>query len=326
MYVLIKEVREIACSKPLTAFVKTDLQTGKKVLSFVKAKDGRILDEYIQRKEVMLIPCGQCAECRAQYARNWANRLLLELQYHDSAYFVTLTYDDAHVPRSVSKDGVPHLTLDKRDCQLFFKRLRKAFPDDHIRYFLAGEYGDQTHRPHYHVIVFGLHLNDLVLVGRNEFNQPYFDSVSLTNVWQKGSITAAAVSWESCCYVARYCMKKLKGDMRFFYQDVNIVPPFVLMSRKPGLGYQWFLDHPDFTDHSKINIATATGRRSFRPPRYFEKKLEEIDPDLAKKRAADRELYSLINYENTKLNTSLDYFQQVQVESDAKRCDSVRKF
>ena len=186
---------QIACSKPLTAFVKTDLQTGKKVLTFVKAQDGRILDEYIQRKEVMLIPCGQCAECRAQYARNWANRLLLELQYHDSAYFVTLTYDDAHVPRSESKDGFPHLTLDKRDCQLFFKRLRKAFPDDNIRYFLAGEYGDQTHRPHYHAIVFGLHLDDLVLVGRNEFNQPYFDSSSLFNVWQKGYTGDSVVKW-----------------------------------------------------------------------------------------------------------------------------------
>ena len=319
-------MREIGCSNPLTAFVKTDLETGKKVLSFVKAKDGRILDEYIKRKEVMLIPCGQCAECRAQYARNWANRLLLELQYHDSAYFVTLTYDDANVPRSTSKVGVPHLTLDKRDCQLFFKRLRKAFPDDHIRYFLAGEYGDQTHRPHYHAIVFGLHLDDLVLVGRNEFNQPYFDSASLTNVWQKGYITVATVSWESCCYVARYCMKKLKGDMRFFYEDVNIVPPFVLMSRKPGLGYQWFLDHPDFTDHSKINVATPNGRRTFRPPRYFEKKLEEIDPDLAQQRASEREKYALLNYENTLLNTSLDYFQQVKVESDAKQTNYERKF
>ena len=121
-------------------------------------------------------------------------------------------------------------------------------------------------------------------------------------------------------------MKKLKGDMRFFYKDVNIVPPFVLMSRKPGLGYQWFLDHPDFPEQSKINVATPNGRRSFRPPRYFEKKLEEIDPDLAKQRAADREKFSLINYENTMLNTSLDYFQQVKVESDFKRSDSVRKF
>ena len=218
------------------------------------------------------------------------------------------------------------MTLDKRDCQLFFKRLRKAKPDDNIRYFLAGEYGDQTHRPHYHAIIFGLHLDDLQLVGRNEFNQPYFDSPFLQRVWQKGYITAASVSWESCCYVARYCMKKLKGDLRFFYQDVNIVPPFVLMSRKPGLGYQWFEDHPEFTDHSKINVSTPNGRRTFRPPRYFEKKLEEIDPALAQQRASEREKYALLNYENTLLNTSLDYFEQVKVESDAKQTDYERKF
>lgn len=98
------------------------------------------------------------------------------------------------------------------------------------------------------------------------------------------------------------------------------------MSRKPGLGYQWFLDHPDFTDYSKINVATPNGRRTFRPPRYFEKKLEEIDPALAQQRAAEREKYALLNYENTLLNTSLDYFQQVKVESDAKQTDYCRKF
>ena len=92
---------------------------------------------------------------------------MLELQYHDSAYFVTLTYDDFHIPKAYYPDpetGEVHTsyTLCKRDFQLWMKRLRKKFSDDKIRFFACGEYGGQTKRPHYHAIVFGLHLNDLV--------------------------------------------------------------------------------------------------------------------------------------------------------------------
>ena len=135
------------------------------------------------------IPCGQCIGCRLEYSRQWANRCMLELEYHDSAYFVTLTYDDDHVPVSYYGDpdtglATPSLTLRKRDFQLFMKRLRKAFPDDHIRFFAAGEYGSQTFRPHYHAIIFGLHLDDLTLYKKSPDNKfSYFNSASLQRCW-----------------------------------------------------------------------------------------------------------------------------------------------
>ena len=74
-------------------------------------------------------------------------------------WFCTFTYDDDHVPRSYYPDpetgeAIPSLTLCKRDFQLLMKRIRRRFPDDHIRFFACGEYGSQTFRPHYHAIVF----------------------------------------------------------------------------------------------------------------------------------------------------------------------------
>lgn len=115
---------------------------------------------------------------------------MLELQYHDSSYFVTLTYDDLHVPKSYYPDpetGEAHtsFTLCKRDFQLWMKRLRKKFSDDKIRFFACGEYGGQTKRPHYHVIVFGLHLNDLVkykTVQEGDSYYTYYNSDSLQDI------------------------------------------------------------------------------------------------------------------------------------------------
>lgn len=80
------------------------------------------------------IPCGKCVGCRLEYSRQWANRCMLELQYHDSAYFCTFTYDDDHVPRTYYPDpetgeAFPAMTLQKRDFQLLMKRIRKHFPD-----------------------------------------------------------------------------------------------------------------------------------------------------------------------------------------------------
>ena len=77
-------------------------------------------------------------------------------------------------------------TLRKRDYQLFMKRLRKAFPNDKIRFYAAGEYGPKTLRPHYHAILFGLHLDDLGFYENSDQNFPYYWSKSLQKVWDEG--------------------------------------------------------------------------------------------------------------------------------------------
>lgn len=193
------------------------------------------------------IPCGQCIGCRLDYARQWADRCLLELGEHKSSYFVTLTYSDEYVPfgHGVDKDTgevtCDCMTLQKRDFQLFMKRLRKKFSDQKIRFFACGEYGPETQRPHYHAILFGLELNDLVLYKRcmhGDYN--YYNSPSLQEVWPYGHVVVGKVTWESCCYTARYIMKKQKGDGALFYDLTGIEPPFSLMSRKPGIARNYY--------------------------------------------------------------------------------------
>ena len=135
------------------------------------------------------IPCGKCIGCRLDYSRQWANRCMLEAQYHpkDAVWFATITYNNLYVPKVITKDpetgkDVPALTLRKRDFQLWMKRLRRAFPDDHIRFFASGEYGSETFRPHYHAILFGLHLVDLEPWEKSSGYQTYL-SKKLAKTW-----------------------------------------------------------------------------------------------------------------------------------------------
>lgn len=290
------------------------------------------------------IPCGKCIGCRLDYSRQWAFRCMLELEYHDSAYFVTLTYNDKHVPATAygdpdSGEAVDAYTLDKRDFQLFMKRLRKAFPDDEIRYYACGEYGSTTFRPHYHAIIYGLHLDDLVDYGKSPSGFPYQTSQKLQNVWSIyhpatkenpawydpiGFVSVGDVTVESCAYVARYIMKKQKGDDSIFYDLHNVEPEFTLMSRKPGIGRQWYDDHPDLYDFEYINLKTDNGGLKFRPPRYYDKLFDVDDPERMKqikevrKRAAENATAAKLR------KTNLSYTELLGVE-ERKKQEAIKK-
>lgn len=279
------------------------------------------------------IPCGKCIGCRIEYSRQWANRMMLELEYHDSAYFVTLTYNQGHVPSALFADehtGEAHesLTLCKRDVQLFFKRLRKAFPDDKIRFYLAGEYGSNTFRPHYHAIIFGLHLDDLEVFSKSKQGFSYYSSQKLQRCWSlvpKGETYSAdvhnigfclvsQVTWETCAYVSRYVTKKLTGPEASYYDYFNLTPPFTLMSRKPGIGRQWYDDHPNCFDFEYINLHTDNGGRKFRPPKYYQKLYEVDEPELSGKLKETRRLMAEAQKQLKLSKTDLSYLDMLAVE------------
>lgn len=104
------------------------------------------------RKVGTHVPCGKCGYCIKKAIDAWCLRLYHEMEVSSSAYFITLTYNDEHLP--------PRQELSKRDLQLFIKRLRKVNPG--IRYFAVGEYGTEKGRPHYHAVIFNL--IDLALI------------------------------------------------------------------------------------------------------------------------------------------------------------------
>lgn len=194
---------------------------------------------------------------------------------HDANTFVTLTYDDENCPTS----------LNYADFQKFMKRLRKKFPGS--RFFMCGEYGETTFRPHYHACLFGVFFPDRELFSTSG-KYPTFTSKALSKLWPFGFSTLGDVTFESAGYCARYVMKKVTGlaakehytraDIRTG-ELVQLMPEFCRMSLKPGIGLTWLQKyHSDVYGESKDGV--PVNGTSCKPPRYYDAKLSEMFPDL----------------------------------------------
>lgn len=171
------------------------------------------------------IPCGHCVACRLEAARQWKERLVLESQNYppEQRLFVTVTYDDAHLP--VNEDGEP--TLVKHHLQQFIKNIRNHYPGK-IRYFGCGEYGGLKKRPHGHFIILG------PIPGLKPRGCNSFDCVSLELAWaNKGFVDVQLAEPGSMAYVCGYVEKKQADPDWFSYP----VKPFTFMSDKPGIGF-----------------------------------------------------------------------------------------
>lgn len=274
----------------------------------------------------ILVPCGKCRGCCLDYSRRWADRMMLELETAGKAIFLTLTYNNNNVPWIYDDCGVPiWQTLCKRDFQLFMKRLRKFFTDRKIRFFACGEYGENTLRPHYHAIIFGLDLSDfsdLEQIGKNRQGDHYFTSASLVNIWSKGYITIAKVSYETCAYVARYVSKKHSNDS-LYLENIGVEPIFCVMSRRPGIGKEYLDLHPDALDHDYINISTPTGGRKISMPKYYLKQLALTNPDKYDNIIERRKLASFDNLFLNMQNTDLDFSDFFENADNVKRLQTI---
>lgn len=276
----------------------------------------------------MDIPCGHCLECRLNKSREWAARMMLEAQYHDQNWFLTLTYDDEHAPTRFYSDpdtgeALPSLSLQKKDFQDFMKRLRdhcsRLSGSPQIRFYGVGEYGEETHRPHYHIVVFGLPLDekDLDFLKTSSLGFPYYVSKLVESCWPFGFSMVCAVTWESCAYVARYCTKKLGGDYNEFYDAFNIDPEFSLMSRKPGIARQYYEEHKDdIYRFDEIHLATADGGRTVRPSHYYDQLFDIEDPELLAKVKARRIRYALASERQRGRTTTLTKDERLQARAD----------
>jgi len=179
------------------------------------------------------VPCGRCIGCRLERSRQWAIRCVHESSEHEENSFVTLTYRDDQL----TWGGIAP-TLYPRDLELFWKRLRKKYGPN-IRYFACGEYGDESYRPHYHACIFGLDFKDKELCSTKDGINLYH-SPDLDNLWTHGYCTIGDVNFESAAYVARYIVGKKLGQDADIYLERGIEPEFVRMSRRPGIGANWY--------------------------------------------------------------------------------------
>lgn len=246
--------------------------------------------------------CTQCLPCRINRRRQWAFRMLLENFKHGDSSFITLTYanDTQTSPCKVCRGPCKKCkckthgdSVSPLEARNFLKRLRKILEPEKIRYFLVGEYGSQTQRPHYHAIVFGL--NQFVAGGRDGFSGVVRDA------WSCGHVFVGDANIDSMQYVAGYVTKKLTsaGDERLNGRH----PEFARMSLRPGIGAPAVgdiaraVDTPvglrQLIESGDVPFTLLNGSRSLPLHRYIRTKLrvalgmDEKSPEKAQR------LYSL---------------------------------
>lgn len=142
---------------------------------------------------------------------------------HENCCFVTLTYSDEHLPNA----GALH----KKDLQLFLKKVRKSIDPVRVRYFAVGEYGEKSHRPHYHLSLFGMSGSQIFDVR----GEALTGTSVLEKAWDKGFVYVGEFNEASAQYVSRYVVKHL-SDRKSGAAALFPVPEFATMSLKPGLG------------------------------------------------------------------------------------------
>lgn len=271
----------IICCDENESFLNVDL--AKKRGFVIDCHNREFVDHvngYYYLTKFMRIPCGKCLSCRMDKAQEWATRLSLESLYFKNAYFITLTYNDSFVG---------DYCLKKRDAQKFLMRLQKAHP--HSKYFLCGEYGTKTLRPHYHLIFFTD--DDLVLgdkLGANRWLSPeisrlwsIYDRKKRVSI-ELGLIEVSMANPACMGYVAQYCQDKQSKD-----DPLGRPPKFRLMSR--GLGFRSCEEQYDIFVNDP-NCYAPGGNVAPWPKSL----VRHIDSDLLKEKRRDMALSSQFNY------------------------------
>lgn len=240
------------------------------------------------------VPCGRCIGCRLEKSKQWAIRISHEASLYQKNCFVTLTYNNEHLP----SDGSIHL----EHVQLFLKRLRKKYGNN-IRYFQCGEYGEKFARPHYHLCIFNHDFHDKKHLRVTPGGQILYTSDSLASLWPFGFHSIGQLTFQSAAYVARYVTKKLTGKKSFIYKEyfsdgtfkthnyensdehyqlINFdtgevtyrAREFATMSRRPGLGSLWLQKYK--RDVYPADHVIISGKEML-PPRYYDAYLEKED-------------------------------------------------
>ena len=226
------------------------------------------------------LPCGQCLGCRLRNSHDWALRCTHEASLHKFNCFVTLTYDQHHLPADQSVSAA--------EWKRFADRLRQRIGP--FRYMMCGEYGDKKLRPHYHALIFSTaFVDDRYPSPRARPGQITYESPTLSKAWPFGFAEFGGVSWESARYVAGYVTKKrrerrLGGAPEPRYTRTygpyswQVKPEFGNASRRPGIGRAWIERYWQDV-YPADRVVTPDGREA-KPPKYYDNWAKENIPEV----------------------------------------------
>lgn len=254
------------------------------------------------------VPCGQCIECRLRKSRDWAARIMCEVSLVPNNVFLTLTYSDEFLPHG--RGALP--SLDFSHLQTFMKDLRRYceyhYGHTGIRYYGAGEYGDRSARPHFHLCLFNLPnelMNEMVYFSKSFNGDLYYTNPIFSQIWSKGHCIAGDLTFQSAAYVARYVVKKMTGESASVYDTLGIEPERALMSRRPGIGREFYERNKYSIYKNDEFFLPVVGR--LKPSAYFDKLYSFEDPVFMEVLKGDRSLSAERAKQYKLSQTDLDY-------------------
>lgn len=175
-----------------------------------------------------------------------------------------------------------------------------------FRFFMCGEYGETTQRPHYHALLFGLSVPDRVKSNSVFASTDVYDSETIRSLWGQGSISIGEVTYQSARYCAVYTTKKITGQRaEDHYGRVNtytgeitsVVPEFAHMSLRPGIGAGWLRRYwPDLYTSDAGGMVIDGKVKTI--PRYFDTHMEEIAHEVLESHQFKRFEAAMSNSEN----------------------------
>lgn len=200
--------------------------------------------------------------------------------YYGCGYFVTLTYEER-----------PPEGVNKKHVQDFLKRLRHCIKP--FKYYCISEYGPNTKRPHYHMILMCNDTPDMIIE-------------SISHVWQHGFVEVSFVTEDRLKYVTSYHATKNSYDKDFEYPDMETGElirqndVFCLMSK--GLGKSQIAIERKVKGITHIYIMRNGVR--YHLPKYYKDKL----------------------YSGTEKKDIRDYFANLSVVDDSNAIDFVNMY
>lgn len=227
----------------------------------------RVYNRYID--ETFYVPCRKCFRCRDTYASSWSRRIEVECKQHRYSLFVTLTYDNEHLPvfsPLFMDDGVASVWSSNRSCdsgkfldsdlceplhpqkypesmcfaypckkdvQDFLKRLRSTIDYKLNRFKHSDEF-----RIRYFICAeygpgsFRPHYHAILWYDSEELQRFIVRFISET--WQNGNTVCSLVNGSAPRYVAKY----VNGDTSLPpFLRTEFTRTFHLASKHPYIGY-----------------------------------------------------------------------------------------
>lgn len=230
----------------------------------------------------------------------WKFRLTQEVLASDLALWLTLQYDDDHLP--LTADERP--CVSKLHCQNFFRKVRKQLKEKYnntitCKHFLVSEYGPKTNRPHYHVL-FLFQLPKMEIKPMLQLRQEIYEMFKKR--WYHGHVEEKLFHSGVIKYLTKYVFKP-KSD---FDPPVQC---FRLISN--GIG-EWYINMIDKNQVYKDGWRTPDGII----PRYYRDKLYPTAHGLLQRNVEARFIAS---------DVRKDHLYK-SVTQDLRKCGSIDEY